>query len=537
VFTALAGIALVLLMAEGRHFTFQGDEWDFLMHRRGHSLAVFLTPHNEHLSLLPIVVYKAFFQIFGATSTFPFRLVDAALATICATLVFVLVRRRMGGWVALAAGALMLFFGPGWQDIIWSFQIGYLGSLAAGLGALLVVERRDRRGDVIAAALLIVSVACSSVGVVILIGTIVEMLLISWPSSWRRLWVVALPGALYALWYTQYGVSRVQLTHAHAVPLWAFDGLSATVGSIAGLTQPSVTGGVYSVALDPGTTIAVVVLIALGIRFLRGGPLPFRFWGLAAALLAFWALDAMSYVPGRDPGASKYVYPLAALVLVAAGEAYRGSRLSRRGLILLGVVALAAIASNLGFLRDGVKEFNRDSLYAKAELGAIQVARGIVPVSFSPAEPAIVAVIGNPNVTQIDAGSYFSAIDKFGSPADDVPTLLRQPEEVRQAADLVLVNAEQLAVRPAALPRHGCVRRSPVGGGIELTAGPGDVVLHPLSSPISRIALRRFAATYGAAAAGSVAIGDVVVLRLARDRAMVPWHIQVASSGPVVVCG
>jgi hypothetical protein len=536
-FGALAVIALAVLMVEGRKFTFQGDEWDFLMHRRGHSLAVFLTPHNEHLSALPILAYKVLFGIFGARSTVPFRLLDALLATLCATLVFVLVARRMSGWVALAAGAVMLFFGPGWQDILWGFQIGYLGSLAAGLGALLVLERGDRRGDVIAAALFIVSIACSSVGLVMLIGGIVEMLLMARGGAWRRLWVVVLPAALYALWYSHYGVSRVQLTRAHAIPLWAFDGLSATVGSITGLTQPSAAAGPYSVTLDPGTTIAVVVLIALGIRFLRGGPLQARFWGLAAAAVAFWSLDAMSYVPGRDPGSSKYVYPLAAFVLVAAAACWRGYRVPRRGLVLLGVVSLAAIASNLGFLRDGAKEFNRDSVYAKAELGAMQVARGIVSPSFSPAAPAIAAVIGNPNVTQIDARSYFAATDTFGSPADSVTTLLRQSDAVRQAADLVLVNAEQLALRPASLPARGCMRSQPVAGTIQLASGPGNVVLHPVRAGISRVSLRRFASTYMSAAVGPVAAGATVALSLPHDRAALPWHVGITVSTPVVACG
>lgn len=536
VFGALAALALLVLMVEGRRFSFQGDEWDFLLHRRGHSLAIFLTPHNEHLSALPILAYKTFFQVFGATTTFPSRLLDALLATTCASLVFVFFSRRVGVWVALAAGTVILFFGPGWQDMIWGFQIGYLGSLAAGLAGLLVLERVDRRGDVIAATLFTIALLCSSVGLVILIGAIVEMLIVVYRSrAWQRLWVVALPGVLYALWYSHYGVSRVRLSLIHTVPLSAFDSLSAVAGSLTGLA--GFASGPYSVTLDPGSTVAGLLLIALGVRFLRGAPLSARFWGMAATLAAFWSLDAMSYVPGRDPASSKYMYPLACFVLLAVAECCLGWRASRRGLVLLGAVSVLVVLSNLGFLHDAAKVFDFDSTEARAELAAVQVARGVVAPAFSPAEPQVTAIIGNPNVTQIDAGSYFSAIDAFGSQAFSVMALEHQPNGVREDADVVLINAERLALRPTSLPRTGCTRTAPVDGQISLTTGPGTVVLKPTRGSIPTVVVRRFATSYAPPGLGQVAAGAVAGLSLPRDQATLPWQIRLTAADPVIVCG
>jgi hypothetical protein len=533
-FAALAVLAFALLLYEGRGFTFQGDEWDFLLHRRGHSLSVFLTPHNEHLSALPILAYKLLFQIFGARSAVPFRVLAAVLATICATLVFVLARRRLGGWVALAPAAVMLFLGPGWQDMLWGFQIGYLGSLAAGLGALLALERGDRRGDLWATLLLIVSLACSSVGIVVLIGVVVELLLVTRLRNWQRLWVVAVPALLYALWFTQYGVSRVRLSLINTIPTSAFTSLSAVAGSLTGLTRPA--AGPYSVTIDPGSTIAVLLLIVLAVRLLRGGPLSARFWALAAMIVAWWILDALSYVTGRDPASSKYMYPLAALVLLLAAEGASRWRLRGRGLALLGLVALIAIVSNIGFLRLGAYEFRRDSIYARTELGAMQVARGLVPASFSPAEPAIVNLVGNPNVTQIDAGSYFSAVDAFGSPADTVTRLLREPEEVREAGDLVLVEAEGITLRSGQSPARGCTRLRPAGGRIDLTSGPAQLVLSGGRAGVGQVMLRRFASSYNYVDLGRVAPGAAVALALPSDHSILPWHVGLTAAAPVTVC-
>jgi hypothetical protein len=398
-----------------------------------------------------------------------------------------------------------------------------------------MLERRDRRGDIVAAVLLTVGISCSSVGVIVLIGAIVEMLLVTVPANWRRLWVVAVPAVLYALWYTQYGVNQVKLSYAHYIPYDAYRSLAAALGSITGLTTLSPTSGVYGVATDPGTALAALALVALAIRFLRGGRLSFRFWGLMSMLVAWWVLDTLSYVEGRDPTSSKYMYPVAIFVLLVAAECCAGWRMKTRGYIVLGIAALVAIVSNLGFLHEGAKEFDRDSVYARAELTAMQVARGIISPTFSPGTPAITAVIGNPNVIQVVAGPYFSAIDAFGSQADSVPTLLRQPNGVRQAADVVLVKAERLTLRRASLPSHGCTSQRPAAGMIQLTTGPGTIVLQPAAPGIPRVLLRRFASTY-LADVGATAPDRVVALSLPADRSSLPWHLGIVTSAPVTIC-
>jgi len=39
------------------------------------------------------------------------------------------------------ATAILLFMGTAYQDLLWPFQISYLGSVAGGLGALALLER------------------------------------------------------------------------------------------------------------------------------------------------------------------------------------------------------------------------------------------------------------------------------------------------------------------------------------------------------------------------------------------------------------
>src|SRR5437868_6933615 len=68
--------ASVELMYLGRHLFFNYDEWDYVLYRQGHAAKVFLTPHNEHVSVVPIIVFKILLKAFGLSHYGAERLVN-----------------------------------------------------------------------------------------------------------------------------------------------------------------------------------------------------------------------------------------------------------------------------------------------------------------------------------------------------------------------------------------------------------------------------------------------------------------------------
>src|SRR5436305_1864890 len=88
------------------------------------------------------------------------------------------------------------------SDLLWQLA---LFVLLAGTAAVLdrpPGERRDRT----VAALLVLALASSGMGIPVLVGVAVELLLT--PEGRRRLWVVGVPFGLYLVWYLFYGVTR-----------------------------------------------------------------------------------------------------------------------------------------------------------------------------------------------------------------------------------------------------------------------------------------------------------------------------------------
>ena len=115
------GAARACSLARRRRFLYQSghdqifwyDEWAFLLGRRGGDLATYLEPHNEHLSLVPIAIYKLLLGATGMDGYGPYRLTLVVLDLLCALLLFVYAERRVGGWLALGAAALLPLPGPG----------------------------------------------------------------------------------------------------------------------------------------------------------------------------------------------------------------------------------------------------------------------------------------------------------------------------------------------------------------------------------------------------------------------------------------
>ena len=118
-----------------------------------------------------------------------------------AGLFLVLAARRVGYIVALPASVLLLFLGSAGEVTATALRIPEQIALVAGLGMLLALERRDLTGDVVASALLLISVTSHPMGTAFLAAAAVYVLARPAPERWQRMWVFLVPGIVFAAWY------------------------------------------------------------------------------------------------------------------------------------------------------------------------------------------------------------------------------------------------------------------------------------------------------------------------------------------------
>ena len=138
---AASGILLLVLLS---HLSFFGDDWDPLLFRRGFNLDVLLRPHAEHILLGPTLIYKGIQATIGMEKLLPYAVVSTASFLASVVLLFVYLRRRVDQWLALAGVLPVLFMGTASEVLLWPFEVSFTASMAAGIGALLTLERGDQ---------------------------------------------------------------------------------------------------------------------------------------------------------------------------------------------------------------------------------------------------------------------------------------------------------------------------------------------------------------------------------------------------------
>jgi hypothetical protein len=528
-FAAAAAVSGGLLLHWIGRLTFWRDEWGFLLDRRGSGIGVFLDPFVEQLLAVPILIYKVLVAVFGMDSIVPFALVSIGLFLLSVVLLYVYVARRVGPWLALAAALPFLFLGQAWDDLLFPFQMSFFGSMSCGLGALLALDRDDRRGDLLACVLLTAGLLFSHVGIPFVAAVALEIALRD--DRFRRVWIVAIPTAIWGVWYLGWGHTAQNFVSFHnfaTLPGYVPDGWASSLSSILGLGAPRDETAITP--LDWGRPLLVAAVAIAIWRLAAIWPVPRRFWSALALLTVFFCLTGLnaSFFGQADSGRYQYIGGIF-LILVAA-ELARGLRPGRWVIAGALAVACAAALANVSTLRDAANGLAGIARQEKGGLAALQLTRGVVDPHFHLTQE-------NSDVDYLlllRADRYFSAVDDWGSPAYTPAELASSSEESRVAADKVFAAA--LNVKPAPAPPglrpRGC-RALAQGSPVQLPVG-GAVVRATSGRP--KLALRRYSLTDWPVSLGSLSAGETATLAIPRDRSQVPWSLALTGAGGADVC-
>jgi hypothetical protein len=340
VLVSAAASVTALLLYLTRRFDFFSDEWTFLLAAPNWGLKSFFEPHNEHWVTVLMAWYQAVFVVFGARSYHVFMAGVLLMDVVVACLLFFLIRQRSGELLALAAAAIMLVLGSGWEDILWGFQIGFTGSVAFGLVAVLLLQGEGLPlwRLLLASGALLVSLMFEGVGLFWLVVVTVELFF----SPRRRgyLGVVVVPVLAYLAWYAAIGHTTIA-TQRSPFSRDAFVQLATFVPTGIGATFSGVLG--FAARLREIALIGVTA--ALAIRWYQRG---WRFDSLAlgaiAGLVAEFALTGLVRAQYGDltATASWYVWVGAVFALLILTDAARGlpwNRLTQGLFVVIMVVS------------------------------------------------------------------------------------------------------------------------------------------------------------------------------------------------------
>ncbi len=461
--TLVAG-AGVLLVAN-RNQWFAGDEWNFIVNRSPHGATLGLfTPHNEHWSTIPVLVYQALLATVGLRSYLPYVSVVIALHLALTHLLW-RASLRAGASPPLATGLATVFvvLGAGAENLLWAFQVGFVGAVAFGWAAVLLHDhdgsfaRRDLGGWAASVAALM----CAGQGVVM-----VGMATLTVALRRRRLrdtvLTGAVPGLVFATWWlvAGRGASGTDESTDGAVwriPEFVWTGLTHTAETVTGV---------------PGAgAVLVLALVVWSARHtdLAGGRSSAAFAGGIGALVTYLVIAAGRVGMGLEAAtASRYLYLAAALLLPLVALALSRSfpRRESTQLVLLGLCGLLAV-HNVGLLRERTSEEMGDE---QPFAGTVVAAAGIV----AEGEEMLSERLDprrNPDLT-VDA---LARIDEHGWLPDVTPTAR---EELTAMVQL------QTTLQPA---NGGLGTVELVGEGVELAPvtsdlGPSCIEARPVAA-------------------------------------------------------
>jgi hypothetical protein len=296
-----------------RHQWFNGDQWDFLVHR-GISIDGVFSPHNGHWVSFGVLLYRTLFTLFGVTTYAPYLAVVIVAHLILAHLLWRLLR-RMDVDPLLATGAVGLFavLGVGWENLTSAFQYQFFVPLIFLVGALLVlgdVGIPTRRQRFLGALLLVFSLPWSSLS---LVGLLVvgACALVRWGIRVALL-LVTPALAVYLVWYA---AERSRIQSAGKQPIGV-----ALQAAPAFVWRGLVDASDHAVGF---AGIGPVLLVFLALFVLYRSTQIVGLWPDAIILAAGAALFLASTALGRSglgiatAGSPRYSYVVIALLLPA----------------------------------------------------------------------------------------------------------------------------------------------------------------------------------------------------------------------------
>jgi hypothetical protein len=500
-----------------------------------HGIEYFLAPSNGHLQVLGKLLYRAIFEVFGADYAV-FRAFDVAGVMVCVGLFFELARRRVGPLVALVPCLSLLFLGYAWESFIWAFDLHTIYALALGLGAILALQRDDRRGDVAACVLLLLSISMIELGLAFAVAIALAVLLR--PDRLRRIWIFLIPLALYGCWWIwsrHFDQPSIELANVKLIPITVTDALAAVAGSVFGLNPTG--AGVFQPTTGItgwGSAIAALAVVALVWRLARGR-VPRTIWVPLAIVLGYWVLIALG---GRAPDSSRYIFVGTLLVFLVAADALAGARLPTAAVLAaLGVVAFA-IPPNIAKLYDGRGPQLNDATNTRVEYAMIDLVGNRAPAQYAPGEDKRVADRGGHVFTSLPAGDYLEAAARFGPLGMPLDELRGESLERREIADATLVGALRVDLRAAAAPNEPAACPSSLDGrpghGVFFFPRRGGALLGSRSKQPIEVSVGRFGTGGAGVGLGRLGPGDWARVELPPDSAPDRWWIVL--DGPAYVC-
>lgn len=345
---AVLVIGFSFLLWSNRNTWFFGDDFAFVLDRYiaakdGRWVDALLLPHNEHWVTVPALLHIMLQRTFGIDHHLIFVVpVISAHCVAVWTASRVVLRTTNDGVASLATALTLTFLAAGHENLLWGFQVGFIGAPALVILATLACHRSSSpRRLALAAFLCCLAVMTQGTA---LSAMVIPFLVLLFQRRLRDMILVIGPAAtLFVGWYLKWGSqsSHSSPTNQQRLqwPQYVWKGV-----------QTSLDGFVN--VQGAGVAVLALALVGLGRSRISWRDLQFPLAMFIAAPVFFFisSLGRLQY--GVDQaGASRYQYIgilfMAPLLIVGIFELVSAPRRSTHALLALSFWVVASGVTGL----------------------------------------------------------------------------------------------------------------------------------------------------------------------------------------------
>ena len=183
-------------MLTNRYFAAADGDW---------SQALML-PHNDHLLVIPVLVFIGLGKMFGLDNHLVYMLPAIFMHIAILFAVGIILKKRCASTLtALSAVCCVAFMSAGYEVLMMATNMAHVAPIFLGLYQLILIDRQGgiSKRDIVASTLGVIAVLCAGTSIPLIV--MIALFLAIQRQFKRAILIAAPPATLWLMWFFKYG--------------------------------------------------------------------------------------------------------------------------------------------------------------------------------------------------------------------------------------------------------------------------------------------------------------------------------------------
>ena len=281
-------------MLTNRYFAAADGDWSQAL----------LLPHNDHLLVIPVLVFIGLGKMFGLDNHLVYMLPAIFMHIAILFAVGIILKKRCTSTLtALSAVCCVAFMSAGYEVLMMATNMAHVAPIFLGLYQLILIDRQGgiSKRDIVASTLGVIAVLCAGTSIPLIV--MIALFLTIQRQFKRAILIAAPPATLWLMWFFKYGSLN------HGVKGDTQYTIFNKTAQIAQYVIQGMQGSLEAISHISGSSTFLIILCFFGLykHSIKSKTILMPFCMAVGAVL-FYFITGFSRVTFGAPVSSRYVY-------------------------------------------------------------------------------------------------------------------------------------------------------------------------------------------------------------------------------------